>query len=193
MGIAGDLGTVAGDLGAVANLGGNPGTLARPPGLGGRQNLGTMTKNDYKTMKTRRDILPDYLELNITDLRRAGMFRGNWCQPRRIRWQRRGATLGEVAAKVCFGPVWFVQLVYTYQGRTKSVFVAVRVRPSNLGRGSLLAFACPRTGRTVRKLYLKAGAWVSRPEVGAPYASQAHRKAEPSPTVTIAPLQMSYI
>lgn len=144
-------------------------------------------------MRTRRDILPDYLELNIADLRRAGMFRGRYCPPHRVRWQKDGRTIGEIAAKVCFGPVWFVQLVYTYQGRTKSVFVAVRVRPSNLGRGSLLAFACPRTGRTVRKLYLKAGAWVSRPEVGAPYASQAHRPEEQPPAVTVNPMHVNFL
>ena len=133
-----------------------------------------------------RQLLTEYLTLDIADLKRAGLLRPAWHLPRRITWHRDGANLGNVAAKTIFNtPVPVLQIVYNYKRLTKSVFIPLRLRRSNLGRGYWYGFACPKTGRTCRKLYLNGGAWVSRAAVGAPYACQAHRKEPRRPTVTI--------
>lgn len=133
-----------------------------------------------------RRLISEYITLDIADLKRAGLLRPGRHFPHRFTFQRDGVRLGEVAAKTIFNtPVPVFQMVYTYQGRTRSVFIPLRLRRSNLGQGFCYGFACPKTGRTCRKLYLTPGGWVSRAAVGAPYASQAHRNEPRRQTVTI--------
>lgn len=50
-------------------------------------------------------------------------------------------------------PVPNIELVYWYQGRQVTYTVGLVACPSNLGKGKVWYFVCPRTGKKCRKLY----------------------------------------
>ena len=76
---------------------------------------------------------------------------------------------------------WCMRVLFTLTatGETVHQFIPLVWRPSNLGRGKIWYFQCPRTGKTCRKLYLIAGRFQHRTALqDGMYESQTRSKYE---------------
>lgn len=80
-----------------------------------------------------------------------------------ISWSKNGQQTGSIAVSVIYTHTFPVaELSYTLNGEERFQTVSLVARPSNLGRGVVWYFVCPKTGLLCRKLFLLGGYFVHR-------------------------------
>ncbi|MCA6361701.1 MAG: hypothetical protein IM638_01570 [Bacteroidetes bacterium] len=80
-----------------------------------------------------------------------------------ISWSKNGHKTGEVSASLSFaGALPVLTLNYCFNKEPREFTVQLTSRQSNLGRGLVWYFVCPKTGLLCSKLYLINGYFVRR-------------------------------
>ena len=100
--------------------------------------------------------LYDYLlKINISFLKKHGYLKPNQWQSGVISWSRNGNKIGSITIGVNTEPE-SLYLLLDYKSNETPIKYKVQLIsvPSNLGKGVVWYFVCPRTGKRCRKLYL---------------------------------------
>lgn len=126
-------------------------------------------------MKKKSALFDDFLQLNTSDLKKWGYFNKDEVNKGIISWCKRD----EITASINIESFsdQFVKLNYLHKEREVSLRVFLTHLPSNLGKGSVYYFLCPKTNKKCRKLYLINGEFVHREAFkGILYESQTYSK-----------------
>lgn len=95
-----------------------------------------------------------------------------------IHWKLNEQPSGSISLRVdttCDEP--FVELNYKYQEKPICYRVSLVIRPSNLGKGFIWSFICPKTGKRTRILYCIDGYFLHREAFqGCMYKCQTYSK-----------------
>ncbi len=105
----------------------------------------------------------DCLNLSIKKLKEWDYLTYNGTKSGTISWSRNGTPHSNIGIKVTKNDFeTFIVLDYKCNGEPKNYKVKIISKPSNLGKGEVLYFVCPNTGKHCRKLYLHSGYFLHR-------------------------------
>lgn len=102
-------------------------------------------------------------QINISDFKSWGFLKLNHTVNTTLTWSRRGEQTGSAGLFVSMlenNP--YILLKYSYQGETREYKVKLFWKESNLNKGKVWFFVCPKTFKYCRKLYLVQGCFLSR-------------------------------
>ena len=120
----------------------------------------------------------DCLYLSIKKLKEWDYLTNKGTISSTISWSRNGtphSKIGIVITKNDFET--FMILDYSVNGEPKKYKVEIISKPSNLGKGEVLFFVCPNTGKLCRKLLLRNGYFLHREAFnGLMYSKQLESK-----------------
>jgi hypothetical protein len=93
--------------------------------------------------------------VSISDLNKWGYLKPNQDKTGTITWSRQGVKTGSISIEVNtkMGNCYLL-LDYKCNDKPISYQVQLITKPSNLGKGEVWFFICPKTGKFCRKLYL---------------------------------------
>ena len=97
-------------------------------------------------------ILDNALQITISDLKKLGYLIPQQEKTGIISWRRNGEKIGSISIKVSMR-FDYIELDYTHNGEHVKYQIPLVSLPSNLGKGNVLYFECPHTGKLCRKLY----------------------------------------
>ena len=93
--------------------------------------------------------------VSITFLTKHGYLKPNQLKVGSVHWSRNGENIGSISIRVC---THSENLFLEFDYKCNQVPIKYKVQlisvPSNLGKGVVWYFVCPRTGKRCRKLYL---------------------------------------
>ena len=93
--------------------------------------------------------------VSITFLTKHGYLKPNQLKVGSVHWSRNGENIGSISIRVCtHSENLFLELDYKCNQVPIKYKVQLVSVPSNLGKGVVWYFVCPRTGKRCRKLYL---------------------------------------
>jgi hypothetical protein len=93
--------------------------------------------------------------VSISFLTKHGYLKPNKLKAGSIHWSRNGENLGSISIKVCtYSESPYLEFDYKCNKAPINYRVQLVSAPSNLGKGVVWYFVCPRTGKRCRKLYL---------------------------------------
>lgn len=102
-------------------------------------------------------------QINISDFKSWGFLYPNQTINTTLNWSSRGKQTGSASLFVSMlenNP--YILLKYAYQGEPREYKVKLFWKESNLNRGKIWFFICPKTFKYCRKLYLVEGYFLSR-------------------------------
>lgn len=100
-------------------------------------------------------LFDECLQVSISFLTRHGYLKPNQWQSGTIAWSRNGNKTASIAIRVSTqSDSPYLELDYKNNGTPINYRVQLASAPSNLGKGFVWYFICPRTGKRCRKLYL---------------------------------------
>lgn len=103
-------------------------------------------------------LLDNILRLEISDLKRLG-----YLEPGRssgtINWSRNGNKIATIHINVTID---YTELDYNYNGKPRNYRIPFVTVPSNLNKGEVLYFLCPKTNKRCRVLYQVGGYFLHR-------------------------------
>ena len=103
------------------------------------------------------------LKIDISELKRWGYLKTNTIKNGVITWYRNETETGSI--RICsntFNVKPFVELTYNFNDKYRSIKVSIVSIPSNLGKGEVWYFLCPKTRKRCRKLYSIGGYFYHR-------------------------------
>lgn len=116
--------------------------------------------------------------LSTAFLRDNGYLKSEQRQSGVVTWRRNGekvASISIAVSTVSQNP--YVELNYSYNGNPMNYRVGLVRKASNLGKGFVWYFICPRTGKRCRKLYMISGYFYHREAFnGCMYEKQTQSK-----------------
>lgn len=93
--------------------------------------------------------------ISISFLAKHGYLKPNKLKAGSIHWSRNGENLGSISIKVCtYSESPYLEFDYKCNKALINYRVQLISAPSNLGKGVVWYFICPKTGKRCRKLYL---------------------------------------
>lgn len=93
--------------------------------------------------------------VEISFLKKHGYLKPNHTQSGTISWSRHGEKTGSISISINTKSVQpFIEFDYKCNGEPIKYNVILIATPSNLGKGKVYFFLCPRTHKLCRKLYL---------------------------------------
>ena len=112
----------------------------------------------------------DLRQLSIGFLNRHGYLEPGISKSHVISWTRGGRKTASIrVTSVMSDNAPFVFLQYVIGEQKHNEKIDLECLPSNLGKGVVWFFLCPRSGKRCRKLYLSKGQFVHREECHAQY------------------------
>jgi hypothetical protein len=114
--------------------------------------------------------------LKLSRLKEWGYLDSGKVQAGSIKWSRQGTETAsvQIQASTCREP-WVLRLAYNYKKEPFQEKIRLAFVPSNIGKGRILYFNCPVTGKKCRNLYLYQGRFIHREAVpGAMYETQTY-------------------
>lgn len=117
-------------------------------------------------------------QINITDLKKLGYFKPDSICTGVLSWSVNGEPSGSITIKAntVLYP-WTIRLDYNYGNEPRSYKIKIVSVPSNLGKGFIHYFICPKTHKRARKLYLVDGYFLHREAFKkCMYETQTHSK-----------------
>jgi hypothetical protein len=116
--------------------------------------------------------------LKLSKLKEWGYLDPGKVQTGTITWSRQGEQTASLQLQAStFQEPWFIRLSYNYLKEPFQEEIRLYSIPSNIGKGRILYFVCPVTGKKCRNLYLYAGRFIHREAVpGAMYETQTYSK-----------------
>lgn len=118
------------------------------------------------------------IHLSISMLKDSGFLKVNHVCSGGITWTQSGDKIGSINFKVnATNEAPFVVVSYPHNHEARKYMIQLVTADSNLGRGKLWLFKCPKTGKLCRKLYCLEGIFAHREAFkGYLYSSQAKSK-----------------
>ena len=93
--------------------------------------------------------------VSISFLTKHGYLKPNKLKAGSIHWSRNGENLGSISIKVCtYSESPYLEFDYKCNKAPINYRAKLVSAPSNLGKGVVWYFICPKTGKRCRKLYL---------------------------------------
>lgn len=93
--------------------------------------------------------------VSISFLTKHGYLKSNQLKAGSIHWSRNGENLGSISIKVCtYSESPYLEFDYKCNKAPINYRAKLVSAPSNLGKGVVWYFICPKTGKRCRKLYL---------------------------------------
>jgi hypothetical protein len=84
-----------------------------------------------------------------------GYLKPNQLKAGSVHWSRNGEDIGSISIEVCtYAENRYLEFDYKCNQQPIKYRVQLVTAPSNLGKGFVWYFVCPRTGKRCRKLYL---------------------------------------
>lgn len=124
------------------------------------------------------DLFNDALQIHISKLKEWGYLKYKIIVSNTIRWSRNGNERGSISFYLnsdCTRP--YIELDYKYRDEPRKYRIYFVTKPSNLGKGEVWFFICPKTGKLCRKLYSIGGYFLHRDAfTGCMYESQTQSK-----------------
>jgi len=124
------------------------------------------------------DLFNDALQIHISKLKEWGYLKNGIKGSDTIKWSRNGNERGSISFSVntnCTPP--YIELDYKYRNEPCNYRIYFFTKPSNLGKGEVWFFICPKTGKLCRKLYSIGGYFWHRDAFkGCMYESQTQSK-----------------
>ncbi len=119
------------------------------------------------------------LQLSITKLKEWGYLNSNIIKSGIIKWSSNGIETGCISIKVnTINQQAFIELNYNYFDEPQQHKILLVSVPSNLGKGVVWFFLCPRTNKRCRILYLIGASFLHREAfINCMYESQTHSKS----------------
>jgi hypothetical protein len=114
---------------------------------------------------SKNPILLDYCKsISISDLARMGFLRQNSTNINTVIWKKKGVETASITLTVnLYTPRHcFAEFSYSCTQGPIEYRVQMEALPSNLGKGKLWYFICPRTGKRCRKLHFLEGYFLHR-------------------------------
>jgi hypothetical protein len=94
-------------------------------------------------------------KVDISFLKKHGYLKPNQLKVGSVHWSRNGENIGSISIRVCtHSENLFLEFDYKCNQVPIKYKVQLVSAPSNLGKGVIWYFVCPRTGKRCRKLYL---------------------------------------
>ena len=118
------------------------------------------------------------LQISITKLKEWGYIKPNQFKSGTITWSQDGYQTGRISIDVntCSNSP-YIELNYTYQDEPRNYRVYLITVASNLNKGVIWYFLCPKTNKRCRKLYSIGGYFLHREAFkGCMYESQTQSK-----------------
>jgi len=97
-------------------------------------------------------LLDNVLQISISDLKKWGYLIPEREKTGTLSWSRNGEKIGSISIKVSMR-FDYIELDYTHNGERVKYQISLVSLPSNIGKGRVLYFECPHTGKLCRKLY----------------------------------------
>jgi hypothetical protein len=120
----------------------------------------------------------DVLQMNITKLRQWGYLNPNQIKNGQLDWSRNGEVFASISIRantISQNP--FIELDYNFNNDPRNYKIQLVSMPSNLGKGLIWYFLCPKTYKQCRKLYQIQGYFLHRKAFNnCFYQSQVHSK-----------------
>lgn len=108
-------------------------------------------------------VFEDIKTISITELKKWGYINANKNQSGTLYWKVLENRVLEVKVFVFnMAPEPFIVLNYTVQGKNIIYKILLTFTQSNLGKGKICLFLCPKTGKKCRKLYFVNGLFLHR-------------------------------
>jgi len=148
--------------------------------------VGKLTKHAYFPKNLGFNLMPKvptfprlYQEgtiLRLSRLKEWGYLDPGKVQAGSIKWSRHGEETASIQIQAStIQETWFVRLSYNYKKEPFHEEIRLASIPSNIGKGRILYFICPVTGKKCRNLYLFQGRFIHREAVpGAMYETQTY-------------------
>lgn len=120
----------------------------------------------------------DCRTVNISNLKKWGYLKADQLKNGSIFWTSNGQRTSTIGITVnMFAASPYIELDYKCNGNLINYSLQIVSVPSNIGRGNLLYFRCPATGKRCRKLYLIDGRFLHRKAfTGCFYEKQTYSK-----------------
>ncbi len=118
------------------------------------------------------------LQINISNLKEWGYLNPENIKAGTLTWSRNGNQTGSIKIKVnTQNEQPYIELKYKYKDESRSYKVRLVSMTSNLGRGIIWYFLCPKTYKRCRKLYSIGGYFLHREAFnGCMYETQTRSK-----------------
>ncbi len=118
------------------------------------------------------------LQINISKLKEWGYLQPGQFKAGTLTWKRNGNITGSVSIQGRISnEKQYIELEYKYRGEPRKYKVQLVSTPSNLGKGKVWYFLCPKTLKRCRVLYSIGGYFFHREAFkGCLYESQTHNK-----------------
>lgn len=101
--------------------------------------------------------------ISITMLRKYGYLKKDYFLSGVISWNRAGEKTGSISIAVYnYNDSPYVRLSYKWNNTSMDYKIQLQKQPSNLGKGNLLFFICPKTYKRCTKLHLINGIFQHR-------------------------------
>lgn len=123
-------------------------------------------------------LIDNTLQINISNLKKWGYLKPNQKAEGTLTWSKQGRKTGKIGILVCtLDPLPYIELDYTFNNTPRKYKVYLQSTPSNLGKGEIWHFICPRTDRLCRILYCIDGYFLHREAFdGCMYECQTYSK-----------------
>lgn len=120
----------------------------------------------------------DCLTVSITKLKEWNYLNYLGTKSGTISWSRNGQKHSSIGISVANNGLNTIMVLdYKCNGEPINYTVKIISKPSNLGKGEVFYFVCPRTGKHCRKLYLHSGYFYHREAFnGLMYSKQLESK-----------------
>ena len=124
-------------------------------------------------------LFDDCKTISISFLKKHGYFKANQCKIGTINWSVNGNKTGSISILLYAQPESpYLEFDYNYNGIPINYRVQLVSVPSNLGKGFIWFFVCPKTNMRCRKLYLVTSYFYHRLAVkGCMYETQTFSRS----------------
>ena len=133
-------------------------------------------------------LLDNVLQISISKLKKWGYLTPNQVKTGSISWSRNDRKIGSISIKAdmrfCYNDLdhsefSYIELEYNCNKERVKYQIPLVSLPSNIGKGRILYFKCPDTGKRCRKLYLVGKRFLHREAFkGCMYSTQIESKLD---------------
>lgn len=114
-------------------------------------------------ISTHPTLFDSVLQMNITKLKEWGYLKPNHFGKYHLIWNRRGNEIGRISIVIKItDDNAYVKVDYLHNQKPITYKIELVSKPSNLGKGIMWFFRCPKTKKLCRKLYCIDGYFLHR-------------------------------
>lgn len=122
--------------------------------------------------------LDEVKSISISALKKWGYLKKDGFKSGTLTWSRFGEVHSSIGIKLNYFYEPYLEVDYTWRDQSINYRVNLVSVPSNLGKGDVFYFLCPKTLKRCSKLYFNGGYFVHREATGLIYSQQAYSKKD---------------